>query len=105
MANDLAALRQVLEVDKLVHEPARLVVLAILASVESADFTFLMEHTHLTQGNLSAHLAKLEAGGFIHVDKSFVGKRPRTTLSLTAEGRTALLVHKKALKEFLNLIE
>ena len=64
------------EIDRLVHEPARLVVMASLYVVESADYTFLMRQAGLTWGNLSAHLSKLEEAGYIQVEKTYRGKRP-----------------------------
>ena len=85
---DLAALA---EIDRLVHEPARLAVMALLYVVESADFIFLMNQTGLTWGNLSAHMAKLEGVGYIEVKKAFKGNRPNTTLRLTDKGRLAFL--------------
>ena len=83
---DLSALA---EIDRLVHEPARLAVLSLLYVVESADFIFLMNQTGLTWGNLSAHMTKLEEAGYIEVEKVFKGKRPNTTLRLTEKGRQA----------------
>jgi DNA-binding MarR family transcriptional regulator len=84
------------ELDRLVHEPARLAVMALLYVIESADFTFLMNQTGLTWGNLSAHMSKLEQAGYLEVEKSFKGRRPNTTLKLTPRGRAAF--HAYALK-------
>ena len=83
MAQNLA------EIDRLIHEPARLSVMALLYVIESADFTFLMNQTGLTWGNLSAHLSKLEEAGYVQVEKSFKGRRPNTNLRLTSNGRQA----------------
>jgi DNA-binding MarR family transcriptional regulator len=83
---DLSALT---EIDRLVHEPARLAVMALLYVVDSADFTFLMNQTGLTWGNLSAHMSKLEEAGYLEVEKTFKGKRPNTMLRLTPQGRAA----------------
>lgn len=77
-------------VDRLVHEPGRLMVLACLALVTRADYLYVLRQTGLTQGNLSSHLAKLEAAGYVKVEKTFVGKVPRTLLQLTDKGRDAL---------------
>jgi len=77
------------EIDRLIHEPARLLILANLHVVESADFTFLMNRTGLTWGNLSSHLNKLETAGYIVVEKTYLGKRPYTLLSLSDNGRGA----------------
>jgi DNA-binding MarR family transcriptional regulator len=83
-------LRDLAAVDRLVHEPARLMILMVLYTVEVADFTFLMNATELTDGNLSSHLSKLEAAGYVEVEKGYAGKRPRTRLRLTAAGRQAV---------------
>jgi DNA-binding transcriptional ArsR family regulator len=79
--------------DKLVHEPARLAILSALAGCQSADFLFLQRLTGLTKGNLSTHLAKLEDGGLVQIEKRFVGKVPNTRLSLTDQGRTTIERH------------
>lgn len=89
------------EVDRLVHEPARLAVLSLLYVVESADFIFVMNQTGLTWGNLSAHLAKLEEAGYVQVTKTFRGKRPNTTLRLTDAGRTAFQEYVRKMKQVL----
>jgi len=75
--------------DKLIHEPARLLIMAHLYVVESADFLFLMRQTGMTFGNLSSHMSRLEAAGYIDVEKEFVGKKPNTRLHLTEDGRAA----------------
>jgi DNA-binding MarR family transcriptional regulator len=85
-STDLSALT---EIDRLVHEPARLAVMALLYVVDSADFTFLMNQTGLTWGNLSAHMSKLEEAGYLEVEKTFKGKRPNTMLRLTPKGQAA----------------
>jgi DNA-binding MarR family transcriptional regulator len=85
-STDLSSLA---EVDRLVHEPARLAVMALLYVVEGADFIFLMNQTGLTWGNLSAHISKLEEAGYLAVEKTFKGKRPNTILKLTLQGRMA----------------
>jgi DNA-binding MarR family transcriptional regulator len=82
-------IQPIAELDRLVHEPARLMILTILYVVESADFLYLMRQTGLTRGNLSSHLSKLETAGYIDVKKEFVDKIPRTLLRLTGEGREA----------------
>ncbi len=77
------------ELDRVIHQPARLVLMSNLYVVEEADFVFLSRRTGLTDGNISSHMSRLEAAGYVAIDKTIVGKRPRTTYSLTAEGRTA----------------
>ena len=85
--------------DRLVHEPARLVVLTALAACKSADFVFLQRLTSLQAGNLSQHLAKLEQAGLITVTKGFSGKYPQTTVAITDDGKKALDDHWKKLDE------
>ena len=78
-----------LEVDRVIHEPARLAITAVLAACESADFVYLRNATSLTQGNLSAHLLKLEEAGYITIEKRFQDKKPNTLCRLTDKGSTA----------------
>jgi DNA-binding MarR family transcriptional regulator len=78
------------DVDRIVHEPARLMILLVLASVEEADFVFLLNTTELTWGNLSSHVSKLEEAGYVEVEKGYVGKKPHTLARLTPEGRRAV---------------
>jgi DNA-binding transcriptional ArsR family regulator len=88
--------------DRLIHEPARLLIVALLTVVESADFTFLMQQTGLTWGNLSSHMSKLEEAGYIEVEKTFKGKRPNTMLRLTETGRDAFRAYRLAMKGLLD---
>ena len=81
------------ELDRLVHEPGRLAILTVLASVADADFLYLQGATGLTKGNLSSHLSKLEDAGLVRIDKRFVRKKPQTTLTITAEGRERTARH------------
>jgi DNA-binding transcriptional ArsR family regulator len=81
------------ELDKLVHEPARLAILTGLSACASADFLFLQRLTGLSKGNLSSHLGKLEAGGLVAIHKQFVGRVPNTTVELTSAGRDAVERH------------
>jgi DNA-binding transcriptional ArsR family regulator len=83
------------QIDKMIHEPARLRIMAHLFVVERADFLFLMRHTGLSFGNLSSHMSKLEDAGYINVEKEFIGKRPNTKLSLTENGRGAFEAYKE----------
>jgi DNA-binding MarR family transcriptional regulator len=75
--------------DRLIHEPARLVLVANLAVVDEADFVFLSRQTGFTAGNISSHMTRLEDAGYVELEKGFVGKRPRTVYRLTEEGRGA----------------
>jgi DNA-binding transcriptional ArsR family regulator len=90
------------EIDRLVHEPARLAIMALLYVVESADFTFLVNQTGLSWGNLSAHMSKLEEAGYLDVEKRFKGRRPNTNLRLTTAGRSAFQDYRRRLKQVLD---
>ncbi|MCL4487911.1 MAG: transcriptional regulator [Chloroflexi bacterium] len=81
--------QSLLEVDRIIHEPARLAIVAVLAACESADFVYLRNITGMTQGNLSVHLTKLEDAGYVAVEKRFVGKKPNTLCRLTPKGTAA----------------
>jgi len=96
------ALRPIAGIDRLIHEPARLMILALLYVVESGDFTFLMRQTGLTWGNLSSHLSKLEDAGYVQIEKEFVGKKPHTMLRLTDEGRAAFREYRQSMKQVLD---
>jgi DNA-binding MarR family transcriptional regulator len=89
------------DLDRVIHEPARLMIVAYLYVVESADFTFLMRQTGLTWGNLSSHMSKLEEAGYVEVDKSFVERKPRTMLRLTDAGRAAFREYRKRMEQVL----
>jgi len=88
-----APFEELASLDKLVHEPARLAIMTALSGCDSADFLFLQRLTGLSKGNLSSHLAKLEAGGLVQVTKRFIGKLPNTTLALTPAGRATIDAH------------
>lgn len=85
--------------DRLVHEPARLAILTALSACRGCDFVYLQSLTGLSKGNLSNHLAKLQDGALIDVDKGFRGRVPNTTLRLTPKGRAAIERHWKRLED------
>ena len=89
--------------DRLLHEPARLLVVSHLYVVDSADFVFLLRQTGLTQGNLSSHLTKLENADYISIEKTFVGKRPKTILRLTARGKSAFEDYARRMRPVLGI--
>lgn len=89
-------------IDRLVHEPARFVIMAHLYVVDSADFLFLMHQTGLTWGNLSSHLSKLESAGYLDIEKEFLGKKPHTMLRLTREGRAAFERYRDHMRQALD---
>jgi DNA-binding transcriptional ArsR family regulator len=94
----MAGLNDLNELDRVIHEPARLMLTAMLSAVETADFTFLMDESGLTRGNLSSHLSKLEEAGYVAIEKSFRGKYPQTLVSLTSDGRAAFNNYRAKLK-------
>jgi len=90
----------ILEVDRLIHEPARLLIMTILSMAEKADFLFLLNETGLTKGNLSTHLTKLETAGYVQIEKTYRGKVPQTLCSLTQAGQTAFENYRKQINQF-----
>lgn len=78
------------DLDRTIHEPARLRILTILSGVDEADFNFLLNTVGLTKGNLSSHMDKLEKAGYVTIVKTFNGRIPHTDFSITPEGRSAL---------------
>lgn len=82
-------LKDLSSLDRLIHEPARLMIMTILYAVKEADFVYLQRECGLTQGNLSSHLSKLEEAGYLLISKTFKGKYPLTLCSLTRAGRQA----------------
>ena len=88
-----------MELDRVIHEPVRLRIMAILGGVTTADFKFLVSTLGLSKGNLSSHIEKLETAGYVRVMKSFNGKITHTEYGLTAAGRKALDRHWRTLDE------
>lgn len=79
--------------DRVIHEPARLMIVTVLYAVPEADYVYLQRECGLTQGNLSSHLAKLEEAGYVAIKKTFKGKYPLTICRLTDKGRRAFEVY------------
>jgi DNA-binding transcriptional ArsR family regulator len=96
---DEIGFRRLAELDRMVHEPARLAIMAVLYSVEGADFVYLVHSTGLTKGNLSSHLMRLEEAGYVSIQKGFRGKIPQTTCALTSAGRRAFQSYRLRLRE------
>jgi DNA-binding transcriptional ArsR family regulator len=88
---------QLAKLNRLVHEPTRLAILAALSACERADFLFLQRITGLTKGNLSSHLMKLEDAGLVAIEKRFVEKKTQTLASLTGRGREELASYWQAI--------
>ena len=93
-----AKIQRLGEVDRIIHEPARLMVVALLAAVKEADFQYLHQSTGLTKGNLSVHLSKLEEAGYITIQKTFRGKYPLTICQLTGRGREVFDNYRKVIR-------
>ena len=91
------------ELNPIIHSPLRLAIMAILLSVDEADFNYLKEKTNATGGNISVQLDKLSSAGYIQMTKGFVGKKPRTSCRLTEEGRKAFEEYTETLKTYLNI--
>lgn len=82
-------IRDLANLDRLIHEPSRLAIVAVLSACDSADFNYLLSVTGLTKGNLSAQLSKLEEVGYIAISKGFKGKYPHTLCKLSLDGHRA----------------
>jgi len=92
------------ELNETIHQPVRLRIMASLVTLEpgnEVDFTYLRELLDVTDGNLGAHLRKLEEAGYIAVNKTFVERKPRTFVSVTPEGRKIFKEHVAALESIL----
>src|SRR5512135_1744060 len=98
-------IRSLSELDRLLHEPARLMIATILFSAMEADFLYLLNATGLTRGNLSTHLARLEEAGYVEIEKTYKGKLPRTICRLTEAGRIAFDEYRKQLREIVEELE
>jgi len=94
-------LRSLTDLDRLIHEPARLLIVTILSMVESADFLFLQRETDLTKGNLSAHLRKLEEAGYVKIEKTFRGRLPLTVCKLSESGQEAFERYRQQMQNFI----
>jgi DNA-binding MarR family transcriptional regulator len=97
--------RSIAMLDRVVHEPVRLSILACLYVVDEADFVFLQSQTEITGGNLSSHIRRLDAEGYVSIRKEFENQRPKTTLSLTKAGREAFEAYVGVLEGMLRSIK
>lgn len=87
--------------DEIIHSRIRLAIIAVLVSVEEAEFNFLKEKVNATDGNLSVHLKKLEEAKYIDLKKEFVDKKPQTTYWLTQQGKKAFEVYIERLEQLI----
>jgi DNA-binding transcriptional ArsR family regulator len=90
-----------MSLDRTIHEPARLQIVALLSGAKEADFLFLQRETGLTKGNLSSHLVKLEGAGYVEIKKTYRGKIPLTLARLTPEGRAAFQRYRQSMNGLL----
>jgi DNA-binding MarR family transcriptional regulator len=94
-------IRNLAELDRVIHEPGRLMLVALLFAVERSDFLYLQHETGMNKGTLSSHLSRLEQAGYVEVSKTYRGKVPQTLLRLTKAGREAFEQYRRKLKEAL----
>jgi DNA-binding MarR family transcriptional regulator len=93
------------ELDEVIHGRLRLGIMAYLSTVSPAPFVELKAKVNATDGNLSTHLSKLEEAGYVRIDKSFVNKKPRSNVHLTAKGRRAWIDYLDKLQTLLTAAE
>lgn len=94
-------IQAIAEIDRIIHEPGRLMIVALLYAVESSDFLYLQHETAMNKGTLSSHISRLEKEGYVSVEKTFRGKVPQTLLRLTRMGRNSFEQYRKTLKKSL----
>jgi DNA-binding transcriptional ArsR family regulator len=94
-------IQTIAELDRLIHEPGRLMIVTLLYAVDQADFLYLQHETEMNKGTLSSHISKLEDAGYVEVLKTFRGKIPQTLLSLTKLGRQSFKEYRKKLRKAL----
>ena len=89
------------QLDDVIHSRIRLAIMAVLVSVEQAEFTFLKDQVNTTDGNLSIHLKKLDEAGYIAAHKRFVDRKPLSSYRLTAKGRHAFETYVERLENLI----
>ena len=89
------------ELDRVIHEPGRLILVALLSGVERTDFLYLQRETEMNKVTLSSHLARLEEAGYVEIEKTFRGKIAQTLLRLTPKGRKAFEQYRRGIKSAL----
>ncbi|TVQ49011.1 MAG: transcriptional regulator [Saprospirales bacterium] len=91
------------DLDPLLHNQLRLAIMSLLVANEHISFNFILEKTGASRGNVSVQISKLEKAGYLKVKKSFVNKKPLTTMNITSEGLDAMDNYTKALKDYLDI--
>ncbi len=92
---------EILDLDPVIHVPTRLAILSLLATKKSASFSYLKKSIGVTDGNLSTHLNKLDEHQYVQITKTFQGKRPLTTCSLTDRGRKAFMAYIQRMEQII----
>lgn len=91
------------ELDPLLHNHLRLAIMSLLVANEEVQFTYVVEQTEASRGNVSVQMNKLEDAGYLEVEKKFKGKKPQTSMKITPKGLDAMQRYTDALKDYLNL--
>ena len=94
-------LRKIADIDRVIHEPGRLMIVALLSAVAQADFLYLQHETGMNKGTLSSHISRLEEARYVEVEKTYRGKVPQTLIRLTAAGRKAFEQYRRDVKKAL----
>lgn len=89
------------QLDEIIHSRIRLAIMAVLITVEEAEFIFLRDKVNATDGNLSTHLKKLEEAGYVAVNKSFENRKPVSRYLLTQKGRKAFEIYVERLEKLI----
>ena len=87
------------DLDQIIHAPARLNIIMLLYVVDNLDYVFLKNQTGLSWGNLATHLGKLEEAGYVRIQKGYQGKKPHSKIDLTPEGRSAFQEYRKSVQQ------
>ncbi len=90
------------DIDRLIHAPARLMIMTYLYVVNKADYVYLMRLTGLTWGNIASHIGKLEESNYVEIEKKFVGKKPHSLVKMTPKGKNAYKNYKNQMQETFN---
>ncbi|ANT64969.1 MULTISPECIES: winged helix-turn-helix domain-containing protein [Prosthecochloris] len=93
------------QLDKVIHSRIRFAALCYLETVRQASFIEIREHIGATDGNLSVHMRKLEAAGYVYCDKTYKKRVPLSVYSMTSQGRSAFMVYKKSIHRFFSPFE
>jgi DNA-binding MarR family transcriptional regulator len=92
-------IQRIAELDRVIHEPGRLMIVALLYAVDQADFLYLQHETRMNKGTLSSHISRLEKEEYVEVLKTYRGKVPQTLLSLSSAGREAFEQYRRKIRE------